>query len=610
MASNADFSHSCEICGLEGLTEDEFRVHTRTVHVEGSGYCPFCGLSTVSSSELILHVNQAHLDFLTPESEHNIGFIDDPSPSEFNGLNGENRWKCDDYQSRHSSLYQEGTIKSNININKNSKVNGGGELSPNVSGHGRGSPLRSNLELKLKNSQTNYQCPMCNYSNSNPNVLEEHVNRSHFDLISPSVGDNSATTATSANVTGSESYVCPLCAKSSDSASDLELHVNIEHRDILSPASSTTQSCPICGVALDGDVNSEKAAGHVESHFPAGSPARPPQPAERAALKERERREFEMLRAQYGMDNQGNFKEQSVTNMQRAVYAGEMSVSDYYERTLDLRASESCGVDDGTSVTKSMVPRLKALSGNSNQTKTLLCTCVDHYASSYGDRGWGCGYRNAQMLISSLLNHTGYNEKLYAIWKEQKPPRNSVPSISRVQGLIERAWARGFDLQGAEQLGSRLANTRKWIGATEVVTLLSSLWIKCQLVDFHKPTGAAGTHPELFNWVRRYFESSVDGEFTPPLYLQHQGHSRTIMGIEIPKDGNCSLLVLDPSHSPQQMAKLGDSNSYSSMRLLRKNEASMKARQYQIVAVIGMIENEQQYQQNKILRGLRIPQDR
>lgn len=55
------------------------------------------------------------------------------------------------------------------------------------------------------------------------------------------------------------------------------------------------------------------------------------------------------------MDNQGNFREQSVTNMQRAVYAGEMSVADYYERTLDLRAAESFGIDDGNSVTRTIV---------------------------------------------------------------------------------------------------------------------------------------------------------------------------------------------------------------------------------------------------------------
>jgi len=52
------------------------------------------------------------------------------------------------------------------------------------------------------------------------------------------------------------------------------------------------------------------------------------------------------------------------------------------------------------------------------------------------------------------------------------------------------------------------------------------------------------------------------------------------------------------------------SSGPSAMRILRKSEAAMKARQYQIVAVVGMIDSEQQYQQSKILRGLRIPQDR
>lgn len=69
------------------------------------------------------------------------------------------------------------------------------------------------------------------------------------------------------------------------------------------------------------------------------------------------------------------------------------------------------------------------------------------------------------------------------------------------------------------------------------------------------------------------------------------------MGIEVHRDGSLVLLVLDPSHSPQQMAQLGDTNSITAaLRLLRKSEAAMKARQYQIVAVVGTIDSEQQYQ--------------
>lgn len=69
------------------------------------------------------------------------------------------------------------------------------------------------------------------------------------------------------------------------------------------------------------------------------------------------------------------------------------------------------------------------------------------------------------------------------------------------------------------------------------------------------------------------------------------------MGVEVHRDGSIFLLVLDPSHSPQQMKQLLDvSSPPGALRLLRKGEASMKARQYQIVAVVGTLDNEQQYQ--------------
>ena len=38
----------------------------------------------------------------------------------------------------------------------------------------------------------------------------------------------------------------------------------------------------------------------------------------------------------------------------------------------------------------------------------------------------------------------------------------------------------------------------------------------------------------------------------PPLYFQHQGHSRTIVGVEVMKSdggGGVRLLVFDPSNS-------------------------------------------------------------
>lgn len=242
--------------------------------------------------------------------------------------------------------------------------------------------------------------------------MEEHINIKHFDPLSPSVNG-----ASNSHVDTLSVLACPICVRIFESGPDLELHVNIEHRDILSPAkteqggaSASNNSldgslCPVCGISLD-KMKTQEMELHIEGHF-----AKTPQSVkstepdlEKKAQKLREQREFEMLRAQYGMDDQGNFREQSSANMQRAVYAGEMSVADYYERQVGLRAAESHGIDDGTSSTKSIAARVLALSSSSpGVIRSFVSSAVDHYASSYGDKGWGCGYRNLQMLLSSLL---------------------------------------------------------------------------------------------------------------------------------------------------------------------------------------------------------------
>lgn len=336
----------------------------------------------------------------------------------------DNTWRDDDLDDNHGAV--GGIASNNVNIGRGY---GGGE----------GSPYRSQLALKLKNTNTStnsmktpqsppLQCPLCPHKGETPARLEEHINRQHFDLTSPMVPNSTNTTAT-ATTTTHQSFPCPLCVRTFTAASDLELHVNIEHRDVLSPGCaqantiSPQASCPVCGIFLEA----EEMARHVEEHFPAGTPCDEMRESERV----REQQEFDMLRAQYGMDNQGNFREQSAANMQRAVYAGEMSVADYYERQLELRAAESYGVDDGSSVTKHIVQKVRLAT-----PECLTCTYVDHYASSYGDRGWGCGYRNAQMMLSSLLTHTGYNDLLFRkLWTQQgeMPPRTAVPSISRLQ---------------------------------------------------------------------------------------------------------------------------------------------------------------------------------
>jgi zinc finger-containing ubiquitin peptidase 1 len=280
------------------------------------------------------------------------------------------------------------TNGNNCDMGSNSNHNG------TVQSHGEGSPLRSQLGLNLKANKPKISIPpipspltclLCPYTTKDASVLEEHINRSHFDPVSPGL-NNSALSGGAHGVSINhhtdtlDAFSCPICVRCFESGKDLEIHVNSEHTDILSPAkveSSTTDNatastststitltadnesatkfCPVCGISFL-DMKTQEMELHIDGHFaksPVSAATGGASPdLEKEARKVQEQREFEMLRAQYGMDDQGNFREQSAVAMQRAVYAGEMSVADYYCRQVGLRNAESNGIDDGSSCTR------------------------------------------------------------------------------------------------------------------------------------------------------------------------------------------------------------------------------------------------------------------
>ena len=44
LARSAYPLHTCELCGQEGLLEDDMRTHMMLVHVKASPACPFCDI--------------------------------------------------------------------------------------------------------------------------------------------------------------------------------------------------------------------------------------------------------------------------------------------------------------------------------------------------------------------------------------------------------------------------------------------------------------------------------------------------------------------------------------------------------------------------------------
>jgi len=109
---------------------------------------------------------------------------------------------------------------------------------------------------------------------------------------------------------------------------------------------------------------------------------------------------------------------------------------------------------------------------------TLLCGTVVHFGGQRIDSGWGCGYRNIQMIAAYLLA----TDELSA--GNLFSGSHFVPDIPSLQAWIEVAWRAGFDSVGAEQLERQLQGGKKWIGTTEAAALFRYFGIPAIIIDF------------------------------------------------------------------------------------------------------------------------------
>lgn len=139
----------------------------------------------------------------------------------------------------------------------------------------------------------------------------------------------------------------------------------------------------------------------------------------------------------------------------------------------------------------------------------------------------------------------------------------SVPDVPALQSELDRLWACGYDPEGRQQLGGYVTGTQKWIGTSEACVLLRGQSVRCNIVAFRQGSAGDGSTAATaaMEHAFRHFsgQSSKErwglgvGQVTrvsrPPLYLQHSGHSRTVVGVQrrFDKSGQVDfLLVLDP----------------------------------------------------------------
>jgi len=73
----------------------------------------------------------------------------------------------------------------------------------------------------------------------------------------------------------------------------------------------------------------------------------------------------------------------------------------------------------------------------------LCAATTEHVASEAPDRTYGCGYRNLQMVLTSLREPDGRWPPHLA---DKLGPAGSLPTIRQLQVWLEQAWAEGANL--------------------------------------------------------------------------------------------------------------------------------------------------------------------
>ncbi|KAH9998137.1 peptidase family C78-domain-containing protein [Russula compacta] len=199
---------------------------------------------------------------------------------------------------------------------------------------------------------------------------------------------------------------------------------------------------------------------------------------------------------------------------------------------------------------------LKSVERGATRRAVLCYERVVHIYHEMWDAGWGCG-------------GSAYDTRLFSLLSNPTPP-----SVNNLKVWIEEAWQSGLDPEGARGLKGKLVGHKKWIGTTA----FTYRGIPSQLADFDTPDGNV---TPLLDWIKSYFDTQTRDHPTSvherlrgatpvvisdrmPLILQRPGHSHTIVGYEITRDGGTTLLAFDPSIRMKQIRGVALSSFNSS----------------------------------------------
>lgn len=278
---------------------------------------------------------------------------------------------------------------------------------------------------------------------------------------------------------------------------------------------------------------------------------------------------------------------------------------------------------DAATITYDLLDTINRLRNNTTRTVTSSTTSdssqstFNHYPLHYEQHDkWSCGYRNLQMLISSMLPSL----------KPMFP--YGIPTINEIQQSLELLWAEGFDQDSADHFGFKIVGKECWIGAVEVWSYLSFRGLDATIVQFRdEMRGQVGRfvweyfakRPALagcscvgerdggsslavspfasYEYAQMLVECARSSESCTadqtscncsllPLYLQWHGHSVTVVGIRRQQSGNKMndfLVLFDPRKTGQVVKNNLRYQINTTFIEISTNELLSKKKDFQII---------------------------
>nr|RBQ85757.1 hypothetical protein FVER53263_07786 [Fusarium verticillioides] len=358
----------------------------------------------------------------------------------------------------------------------------------------------------------------------------------------------------------SNSDPCPFCGfKPGQDEYELILHIEQQHPDADGPPPTTfgdTIECPEgCGEILRLD----ELAYHLELHeleaqdaTPTPEPAPAPEPEQTPAVarkpesssRDRDRKHKKVSPIQAwkdlfsGRSSHGRESNGSSSRTRHKTKREDAGITKTTSRGSSSRDKNGDRAKSNVRLGKSDLGRF----AHERKMPPWLVDLLKDEGQVVNDGGF-CGYRNIQMLTSNIIAASREGSNHFG---------RTFPTIFQIQDLIENAWDMGINAQGRAETGG-IKGTRKYIGTPEAQAVFLSLEIPCSVQAF-KDQERGKSKQRLFEAIEGYFrggitsvEDRIHHTDLPPIYLQHPGHSLTIVGFERQMDGQANLLVFDPS---------------------------------------------------------------